>query len=309
MLDLELLHHYMSHTRYVLSEHQSAAYVLRVWQEETPKVAFSSDYVMHALLGFSALHKAHGQPEDAPRLRTSAVDHLDQALMLYRQRSGETTAENANAKFLFTWLVVLFAFAIPSSVPPIDAMVELFSLVKGIDVVTAETWFWVSQGPFAPIFSHGFQAITQPPGGYAVPEGMDYGLGHLDFMLSVEPMLLEDRRTCTLVLGELKPVYENVLRSQGNSNVGTIICWPKQDTVAFATLVKQRMPQALVILAYYCVLLDVLDNRWWIHGWAARVLRDLMGSLGEQWRHWVEWPVQSVLLREPQPPDPADVMV
>ncbi|KAK0256091.1 hypothetical protein B0A54_01031 [Friedmanniomyces endolithicus] len=139
-----------------------------------PRVAFTSDYCMHALLGFSALHKAHMEPEIGPALRTSAVDHLDKALVGYREHSGPTTAENADAKFAFTWLVVLFAYAIPPSVSPINAMTELFLLVKGIDSVLAESWFWVSQGPFAPILTRGFQeAITLPPEAYTPPEGMD----------------------------------------------------------------------------------------------------------------------------------------
>ncbi|KAK0768313.1 hypothetical protein LTS16_002939 [Friedmanniomyces endolithicus] len=135
------------------------------------------------------------EPEIAPALRTSAVDHLDKALVGYREHSGPTTAENADAKFAFTWLVVLFAYAIPPSVPPIDAMTELFLLVKGIDSVLAESWFWVSQGPFAPILTRGFQeAITLPPETYAPPEGMDFGLNHLDYMLNVDAILLDDRR-------------------------------------------------------------------------------------------------------------------
>ncbi|KAK0945455.1 hypothetical protein LTR29_003060 [Friedmanniomyces endolithicus] len=261
-----------------------------------PKVAFTSDYCMHALLGFSALHKAHMEPEIAPALRTSAVDHLDKALVGYREHSGPTTAENADAKFAFTWLVVLFAYAIPPSVPPIDAMTELFLLVKGIDSVLAESWFWVSQGPFAPILTRGFQeAITLPPETYAPPEGMDFGLNHLDYMLNVDATLLDDRRVCALILAELKQIYDSVLRQQGQTSVASILCFPKMESAPFSLLIKRRVPQALVVLAYYCVLLDVLDSRWWIHGWAARVLRDILGALPEHWQTWIQWPVQSIL--------------
>jgi hypothetical protein len=120
-------------------------------------MAFSCDYLMHALLAFTALHKARLEPENAHMLRTCAVDHADKAMVLYRQESPACTAENANQKFAFTWLVALFAYAIPPSVPPIDTIVELLLLVKGIDAVLAETWFFVAHGPFAPILTRGFQ--------------------------------------------------------------------------------------------------------------------------------------------------------
>ena len=134
---------------------------------------------------------------------------------------------------------------------------------------------------------------------YALPDGMDFGLSHLDFMLGVDAMLPDDRRTCALILAELKAIYDNVLTSQGTCSVASILCFPKQDSGNFAQLIKRRLPQALIILAYYCVLLDILDTRWWINGWSTRVLRDVLGSLDEQWRHWIEWPVQSVLIKHP----------
>ena len=127
---------------------------------------------------------------------------------------------------------------------------------------------------------------------------MDFGLGHLDFMLGVDVMIPEERRTCALILGELKQIYDTALQNPETCSVAAIVCFPKQDSSNYAQLIKRRVPQALVILAYYCVLLDILDSRWWIHGWSTRVLRDVLGSLDEQWRHWIEWPVQCVLLKE-----------
>ena len=162
--DLELMHHYMTYTQSILTEHQNLRNIRQIWQVEMPKVAFTHEYVMHALLGFSALHKAYLEPAGAQRLQATAVDHLDKALVVYRSESAmPTTAENANAKFVFTWIVALFSYAIPPSLPPIDAMVEMFMLVRGIDAIVSETWFWVSQGPFAPILTRGFQEAVSAP--------------------------------------------------------------------------------------------------------------------------------------------------
>ena len=139
---------------------------------------------------------------------------------------------------------------------------------------------------------------------------MDFGLNHLDFMLGVDAMIPDERRTCALILAELKQIYDSVLQVQSCCGIASIICFPKQDGGKFATLIKQRKPQALIILAYYCVLLDILDNRWWINGWSTRVLRDVMGSLDEQWRHWIEWPMQSILFSNQRsaPPSAMDFM-
>lgn len=320
ILDLELMHHFTAFYGEVMTEHFDIMETM--WQHEMPRIAFSSQYVMHGLLGFSALHLATMQPERALLLRASATNHLDQALGFYRQDSGPATAENSDARFTFTWLVVMFAFAIPSSVSPIDAMVELFSLVRGIEVVLQESLIWILQGPFAPVLARAFveskglssdgSALSmafayQTPTSHTssvdsvlgddLPEGMDFGLNHLDFMIGMHNMVPEERRTCVLVLTELKQLYAQMLSSQGSYGMSMVMCFPKQDPSHFSLLLKRRLPQALIILAYYTVLLDLLDARWWISGWGRRVLSDVVGSLGDEWKSWIDWPVQTVLMK------------
>jgi hypothetical protein len=319
-LDLELMHHFTASYSEVMTEHFDIMETM--WQHEMPRLAFRSQYVMHGLLGFSALHLATVQPERALLLRASATNHLDQALGFYRQDTGPATAENSDARFTFTWLVVMFAYAIPSSVSPIDAMVELFSLVRGIEVVLQESLIWIIQGPFAPIITralvenkglpadgtalsmaYAFQSGTPHSNGLGavvhdeLPEGMDFGLNHLDFMIGMHNMIPEERRTCVLVLAELKQMYEQMLSSQASCGMSMVMCFPKQDPSHFTLLLKRRLPQALIVLAYYTVLLDLLDSRWWISGWGRRVLSDIVGSLGDEWKSWIDWPVQTVLMK------------
>jgi hypothetical protein len=216
----------------------------------------------------------------------------------------------------------MFAYAIPSSVSPIDAMVELFSLVRGIEVVLQESLIWIIQGPFAPIITralvenkglpadgsalsmaYAFQSGTSHSNGLGavvheeLPEGMDFGLNHLDFMIGMHNMIPEERRTCVLVLAELKQMYEQMLSSQASCGMSMVMCFPKQDPSHFTLLLKRRLPQALIILAYHTVLLDLLDSRWWINGWGRRVLSDIVGSLGDEWKSWIDWPVQTVLMK------------
>lgn len=320
ILDLELMHHFTSSYSEIMTEHFDILETM--WQHEMPRIAFRSQYVMHGLLGFSALHLATTQPERASLLRASATNHLDQALVFYRQDNGPATAENSDARFTFTWLVAMFAFAIPSSVSPINAMVELFSLVRGIEVVLQESLIWIIQGPFAPILTRAFvenkglsvdgsalsmafafQASTSHTNGVDcvvgedLPEGMDFGLNHLDFMIGMQNMIPEERRTCVLVLTELKQLYAQMLSSQASCGMSMVMCFPKQDPTHFSLLLKRRVPQALIILAYYTVLLDLLDTRWWINGWGRRVLSDVVSNLGDEWKSWIDWPVQTVLMK------------
>lgn len=300
--DLALMHHYITGVQFKMSENEQ---VERVFHTEVPKIAFTCDYVMHALLGFAALSKAHGEPETAPLLHPSAIDHFDKALVFYRQDTAPLDAWNANARFCFSWLVALFAFAMPPTKPPIDAVAELFLLAKGINFIIGETWLSVSQGPLAPILAEGFQsnaAYSRETGtahSIHAPKGMDYGLAHLEFLLGMEPMIPDERRLLALLLSELKTLYNSLANgSRGVGGVSGILRFPKrQDAAPFADMLRKRRPQALVILAYYCVLLDCLEDRWWMEGWATRVLQDVNNTLQPQWLHWISWPATVCLMK------------
>jgi hypothetical protein len=315
------MHHFTAFYSEIMTEHFDIMETM--WQHDMPRIAFRSQHVMHGLLGFSALHMATVQPERAVLLRASATKHLDQALRSYRQDNGPATAENSDARFIFTWLVAMFAFAIPPSVSPIDAIIELFSLVRSIEIVLQESVIWILQGPFAPILTRAFvetkglssdglalstafafqASMSHSSGGACVlgndlPEGMAFGLNHLDFMIGMHSMVSDERRTCVLVLAELKQMYAQILSAQGSCGMSMVMCFPKQDPSRFSLLLKRRLPQALIILAYYTVLLDLLDARWWIRGWGRKVLGDVVVSLGDEWKSWIDWPVQTVLMKE-----------
>lgn len=137
---------------------------------------------------------------------------------------------------------------------------------------------------------------------HTMPEGIDFGLGHLDHMIGRGAMLSDDRRYCVMVLDELKQVYREVAGPGGPPIVSSILRFPKQDPVPYLLLLKRRLPQALVMLAYYCVLLDQLNQRWWINGWASRILQEIVSTVSEPWQSWIGWPVQTVHSNKFTPP-------
>ncbi|QIW97367.1 hypothetical protein AMS68_002885 [Peltaster fructicola] len=280
MTDLQLMHHFDTHAHELLSE----ADVAHLWQQEIPRLAFSSHYIMHILLGISALHMASQQPQRARILEVNAVSHLDQALAHYRQEDPVVSAENAEAKFCFSFMVCLFAYATPVAGSPVDALCDIFTLVRGIDMVASEAFVWVASGAFAPMINRSLHEVLRlaPDNGVEIPQGMELGVGHLDYMLAVDHL-----------------VYSNVVQAGSATGIALIICWPKQDCTAFSRMLKCRVPQALVILAYYCVVLDLLDHKWYLKRWGSQVLQDIVLNLDEKWKSWIQWPVKTVLMRGP----------
>lgn len=135
---------------------------------------------------------------------------------------------------------------------------------------------------------------------------MELGLGHLDYMLAYEPLTVEENQALTIALAELKQVYSNVVQAGSATGIALVICWPKQECAGFSQMLRHRTPQALVILAYYCVILDLLDHKWYLKSWGSRVLQDTSDHLDEKWKSWIQWPLRTVLMRHAPPMDLLD---
>lgn len=311
MTDLELMHHFDTQTLDILTD----TAIVQSWQRDLPRLAFSTPYVMHAVLACSALHLAHVEPQRARALHVSAVSHLDYALQQYRQDDSEPGPENADARFCFSWLVVLFAYATPSPVTAVDAICEVFRLVQGIDTTVQESFTWLAAGPFAGLLNHSLHEAFQigPDTGYVgltcwvhfadcvarvvLPQGIAFGLDHLDYMMALPAISADDSGTCSLILTELKQLYRNIIAAQHTTGFALVICWPKSEPSSYIRLLRRRQPQALVILAHYCVILDLLNDRWCLQGWSTRLLQQIVSELDESWKHWIAWPVQTVMLK------------
>lgn len=130
---------------------------------------------------------------------------------------------------------------------------------------------------------------------------MELGVGHLEYMLGIDPMLPEESQVLAATLQDLKAVYGNVLAAGSSTGVALVICWPKTDCTEFRRLLKARMPQALVLLAYYAVVLDLLDHKWFLRGWSSLLLQNIVAHLDERWKSWVQWPIKTVLMKNTIP--------
>lgn len=75
--------------------------------------------------------------------------------------------------------------------------------------------------------------------------------------------------------------------------------WLVRVPVGYVTLVEQRRPETLVVLAHYAVILHCARGYWSVGGGSGRRLVGLIsGYLGSYWGDWVELPREMVESRE-----------
>lgn len=73
--------------------------------------------------------------------------------------------------------------------------------------------------------------------------------------------------------------------------------WLYRMDQTFVECVRRREPRALLILAYYAVLLnqDTVRHGWYIEGWNSHIIDRVGKMLGEEnGRRFMQWPEQVV---------------
>jgi hypothetical protein len=75
---------------------------------------------------------------------------------------------------------------------------------------------------------------------------------------------------------------------------GVTLAWIILIPKSFYDMIEARVPQALVLIAAYCVLLKRLDEFWWIRGKAESLLSRVRKELPPGWEKWLIWQIREV---------------
>lgn len=78
--------------------------------------------------------------------------------------------------------------------------------------------------------------------------------------------------------------------SRSYCTIRTALRWPMELEDDFLNLLNARRPEALIILAYYGVLLHSFRDSWMAHQSGASLVRVIATSVGQFWEPWLAWP-------------------
>ncbi|KAF2452812.1 hypothetical protein BDY21DRAFT_424866 [Lineolata rhizophorae] len=120
--------------------------------------------------------------------------------------------------------------------------------------------------------------------------------------LGPQPAPLSPQAALGVAFTELETTFSRKIQAREIQRDGfaAVCVWPAAVPPEYMKLLRQREPRALVLLAYFAMLLHDYDRRWILDGWARRVVMSVECLLREEWRHWLEWPKQMVELEPPE---------
>jgi hypothetical protein len=255
--------------------------------------ALDSGFLMDELLALSAAHRSTLDARQEAFYCGEATRLQTRGLTQYNTAKTDISEKNCMAVFLFSVLLgqhVLFdTFSLRGDLPALlDKLTQCLSLHRGIAAIAGRSWPAIQTK-----LHHQFGSYTAVDH-LGKPELSSTGneCTGLTEMLAGGDLNPKSSAACLSAVETLQHVFDIQQggRSPWNSRISAIQEWPVRVSSDYIQLLTQRRPEALVILAYYSVLLHHAKEYWIVRDVGSFLIKSISVHLGPYWADWLEWP-------------------
>jgi hypothetical protein len=198
--------------------------------------------------------------------------------------------------FAFAGIVVIYTFGFPNTPDAqdpwscVDDFYQVLVLTRGVQqVVHAPRDFrdYLRDSSFGPILQ-----VDEVMG--VLP---DEAVADLQQLHQANKVCGEESDHETQVYeGTIQNLEEMLVWVYGGMRANTIAGrWAIKLPGRYMELLQERKPFALVMLAYYGVLLQYLQHRWCFEEWCVRVAKAVWAILDDRWRPLIHWAMSEIL--------------
>jgi hypothetical protein len=256
-------------------------------------ISLQYPFLLHKILAFSARHLAHVHPARAAFYQHQSVTLQTQALTLFNASWSSVTAENCVAILLFSSILAhhLLADTLGERDAAgleawLDHYIACIETHRGISTIAESAWPLLMASEIAPILSASRRFTSRAPrGAHCERAGV----------IIAESAQLSDveREACVRAVRYLQVGFDAVADG-GEGRFHMIFTWTMLASVQFTGLLKERRPEALVLLAYYAWLLHCGREQWQVGDAGVYVMGLVEGYLGGEWAGCLEKPRREI---------------
>lgn len=290
---LELMHQFTAETYQSLCVSESE---IPTWQLLVPRLALQHRYLMHGILALASLHIATTRvSDDALAYIDAGLEYHSLSLEPFRIVIGNLTPENCDAAFAQSVVTTAISLALPqltatreNAVRMTDNVLTVFELLQGVKKILTigQRQSWIHLG----LFSQG--EFWKKDSFTKLDPDTDAALDQLKALNeSVSDSVSVD------VINHLRHCFRKFTCS---SDPAPVLAWLAAVDKSFVECLRLRQPFALLVLAYWGILLSELDgHRWWARNSGQALVLELMGGLSVQgqdpaWESCIAWVRQRV---------------
>ncbi|KAL4967084.1 Zn(II)2Cys6 transcription factor domain-containing protein [Aspergillus stella-maris] len=293
--EFELLHNW---TIQVSESFEVSPGFHNAWRDRAVKEALNHEWFLHMILVLSALHMALTKhPSFTETHRAFILQGCSDATTRFRQEAENPSDRNCHAIQAFPFFLTIYALAlgqldreVKSEAAILDEIIGIMVLIKGHRLVKDTTNpfialqddHWVQEGDF-----RGDQTDAQ------FDSDLTLALRQLQPWIEGS----SDSLSVKAINTEAVRAFIRGLESHLHRNVRAL-AWPTEVESNYLDLLRQRNPTAIVILAYYAVVLGQSSSQWWCANWGVRLGSVIVAILPAEYREAVSWPLQMLNLRD-----------
>jgi len=306
MLDLEILHWWTTTSVVSFIDFDACVTLFRITVVE---LGFIHSFLMHELLSLSALHLSKVRPHKAAIYQHASDTHLATALSLFQPEIANLNSSNCEACFAFSTMAFTHAWASqdpkkPSTLffaptaglmDPDIVHVQWVKLHRGSVSISTNLFPSLKEGLLEPLFApwRGIDPNRNAP----VPPVEDAQISALAGAWLISSLSQEQKDILDRELHTTRRIFSMLAYNPEISKLSAVMSWFSMISDDFIKMLEEKVPEALLIVVYYCVALKRAEHMWWVSEKGENLLRTVLAELGGGWERWTAWAVEQVLGR------------
>jgi hypothetical protein len=242
-------------------------------------------YLLNELLALAAMHLSRIRPPKRDHYHYNATQLQTHAISIFNETDAVLTEENCTSVFLFS--SVLGAHLLCETLTSrstnlsdfLGRFIQYTNLSRGVRTVASQARGALDQSDLGGLWR---QNVMNVP------------------LCNPYAKLLETITSAKLG-SQLTDIYkttidclQSVTNFDRSSSQQPIISWPVRVSDDYLECLTLYRPEALVIFAYYAVLLHLHRDLWVFGDSGIFIINSITRYLGSEWSNWMEWPQQQV---------------
>lgn len=292
---LELLHNFRAgFLEDIFRDHAAAEGCMAMAVDE----AVRAPYVMDQMLAISAANMSIRRPHQRDFYQEEATHLQTRGLALFSAARASEATDNILAGFIFSTILsqhVLFdTFATRADFSIfLDRLTASLHICGGVRVMTKMSWPFIRTEYQRQI---GANLREESRDGASHETMLAAQLTKLESLLHGEALDPSIMDPCIVALGQLRNLShvpelpsDSVFRATRILQL-RVLEWAIHIPTDFVRLLEQRRPEALVITAYFVLLIHETRDCWLYGDAGAFAIRSITKFLGRYWAAWLAWP-------------------
>lgn len=263
------------------------------WAQEAP-------YAMDQLLALGADHLAMHSPENSVTHRRDATELQTRALMWFNHDTKETSGLNTDRltipRFLFAGLLSIhmlyetLTYYRSSYHVFIDRFIESTHMHRGVRTIIGNSYDVILESALHP-FIYNVRIAS-------MSDHLGTECAELERLINTSDLAPATVAACKSACQALQWAFNIHASLPDDDNIHAATAFPVVISAEYVDALRKHRPEALLVLAYYGVLLHRCRRSWIIGDAGAAVIHLISDYLGSFWQEPMRWPMEVLRIEQ-----------